>query len=223
MKFNTEYQRLRKERGLKQTQIRDQLRDYGIDLTVSQLSKLENNKSEPSAKLLFALCEILKVDNPREYFSDFYKPTLNEIGMRKVAEYKDDLIASGRYCPILPTHRKLPLYYLAVSAGTGQFLDGDSYEEIDVPDSVPHAADFAVRIAGDSMEPRYHDDEIVWVHKQNDLEDGEIGIFFLDGNAYLKKFSRKEDALNLISLNPNYDPIEITENSEFQVFGKVVV
>ncbi|MFQ9414460.1 MAG: helix-turn-helix domain-containing protein [Ruminococcus sp.] len=54
-----------------------------------------------------------------------------------------------------------------VSAGTGVLLDDDAWEEIQVPDTEEaQKADFALRIAGDSMEPIYHDGDIVLVEKQ---------------------------------------------------------
>ena len=54
------------------------------------------------------------------------------------------------------------------------------------------------------------------------LEDGEIGIFYLDGNAYVKKFQNNRKGTYLISLNKKYDPIPVTENSSFKIFGRVL-
>ena len=54
---------------------------------------------------------------------------------------------------------------MPVSAGTGKFLDNDSYEEVEVGSEVPETADFGVRISGDSMMPRYLDKQIVWIQK----------------------------------------------------------
>ena len=56
-----------------------------------------------------------------------------------------------------------------------------------------------------------------------ELANGDIGIFFLDGNAYCKKLQITEHGTYLVSLNPRYEPILITENVTFHVFGKVVV
>ena len=52
---------------------------------------------------------------------------------------------------------------MPVSAGTGKFLDNDSYEEVEVGPEVPETADFEVRISGDSKMPRYLDKQIVWI------------------------------------------------------------
>lgn len=74
-------------------------------------------------------------------------------------------------------------------AGIGRFrrfLDSDSYTLIDVDENVPEAATLAVRISGDSMTPLFNDGQIVYVHHQQELENGEIGIFVLNGEAFCK-------------------------------------
>lgn len=73
-----------------------------------------------------------------------------------------------------------------------------------------------------NMEPQFINGQIVWVKQQNYLEDGEIGIFFLDGSGYIKKLQDNKDGHNLISLNKAYKPIPIVEDSNFMIFGKVI-
>ena len=58
-------------------------------------------------------------------------------------------------------YKVLPLYHLPVSAGTGEFLDATTAERINVPLSKKTSkADYALRINGNSMEPKYHDGDI---------------------------------------------------------------
>ncbi len=120
----------------------------------------------------------------------------------------------------------MALYHDAIHSRSrpvsGQFLDNDSYEEVEVGPEVPETADFGVRISGDSMMPRYLDKQIVWIQKTDELNDGEIGIFFYNGNAYCKKLLCNKKGTYLISLNDKYDPIEITEGETFKTFGRVV-
>ena len=118
--------------------------------------------------------------------------------------------------------RKVRFYDLPASAGIGNFLDYSDYEEIKVGQEVPSSTDFGIRISGDSMEPRYHNEELIWIEQTEQLEDGEIGIFYLDGNAYVKKFQNNRKGTYLISLNKKYDPIPVTENSSFKIFGRVL-
>lgn len=87
---------------------------------------------------------------------------------------------------------------------------------------VPETADFGIRISGDSMEPRFINGQIVWVEQTKQLNNGDIGIFFLDGNAYCKKLQESADSTSLISLNTKYAPIVISETSSFYTFGRVV-
>lgn len=114
--------------------------------------------------------------------------------------------------------RLLRLYNIPVSAGPGNYLEGNDYEMIEADDLTPDTADYALRVNGESMMPRFVDQQIVFIREQPFLNEGEIGIFCLNNDAYLKKLGRG----CLISLNPEYDPIPIREHDEFKVFGKVV-
>lgn len=114
--------------------------------------------------------------------------------------------------------RLLRLYDIPVSAGLGNYLEDSDYEMIEVDDLVPKAADYAVRVKGDSMMPRFVDHQIIFIHDQPNLHDGEIGVFFLNNNVYLKKLGHA----CLISLNIKYEPILINEHDDFRVLGKVV-
>ncbi len=91
-----------------------------------------------------------------------------------------------------------------------------------VGNEVSPDADFGVHVSGDSMEPLYPNGQTIWVHQQETLEDGEIGIFFLDGEAYVKKYHQSPDGISLISINKTYAPIKVSSGSVFRTFGKVV-
>lgn len=109
-----------------------------------------------------------------------------------------------------------------VSAGNGFELgEGDEWYEIEVPDT-PEArkADFALQIKGNSMEPIYFDGDIVLVKGQSSVDLGQIGIFNIEDNGYIKKFGGDR----LISLNAEYDDIEFSDYDEERIrcFGKVI-
>ena len=183
------------------------------------ISSWERGGSIPNAEQLIHLCDVYGVDNIRLTFLG-KKTGLNDIGIRRLQEYAELLAESGRYAyiPAPEPLRKLRLYDLPVSAGAGAYLDSDDYEEIEVDVTVPRGTDYAVRISGDSMTPRFVDGQIIFIHQQPNVEDGEIGIFYLNGNAYCKK---KLGGF-LVSLNPKYEPIRLREHDEFRVYGKVV-
>ena len=72
--------------------------------------------------------------------------------------------------------RTIKLYDIPVAVGFGEFLDSDACEDLEVDDTVPKEADFAVRVSGDSMEPRFANGQVVFIRKQNVLELGQIII-----------------------------------------------
>ena len=203
---------------------------YGLDVKSGSISHWEKEETVPNARQFLYLCEIYRIQNINETFGVFDQANplshLNEAGMEKVYEYAGLLLQNDLYkrpaAKIIPITRQLPRFYIAASAGTGQYLDSDAYEMIDVGSEVSSLADFGITLAGDSMEPLYVNGQTVWVHRQDQLADGEIGIFYYAGNAYCKKYKVSDDKAWLVSLNRKYEPILIDESKEFKVFGKVV-
>ena len=115
--------------------------------------------------------------------------------------------------------RTLLLYDLPVSAGTGVALDETTASEITVSDnSRTREADFALRISGNSMEPRYRDGDILLVQETDTIEFGELGIFMLDGNGFFKVFGGDR----LYSLNPEYGDILLKDFMDVRVAGRVI-
>ena len=116
--------------------------------------------------------------------------------------------------------RSIGLYDMPVSAGVGEFLaDATRIEDIVIPDDPRTAeADFALRINGDSMEPKYHSGDILLVQATDMVEEGELGIFVLDGSGYFKRYGGD----HLISLNPKYPPIPLKDFEDVACCGRVV-
>lgn len=112
-------------------------------------------------------------------------------------------------------------YDLAVSAGAGEpWVDAAYKTRLEIPgEMVPERAHFCVRVNGDSMEPAYRDGDIVFVERVEDcVKVGEIGIFFLNGDGYIKRLGDHE----LISLNPKYDPIPLREYDTLWCQGRAL-
>ncbi|MCI7741230.1 MAG: XRE family transcriptional regulator [Clostridiales bacterium] len=218
----------RRELEINQTELAEAMSLRGFPVTNQAVSKWEKGATLPNAKQFLALCEILEIDDVRGEFScgsEGIFAGLCREGRRLALDYVQLLRDSGRYAnrredPVYL--RSLPLYSLAVSAGTGQFLDGEDYEMVEVGVEVPDGANFGVRVAGDSMEPEFHDGQTVWVRQQRSLMTGEIGIFLYDGSAYLKQLVALEHSMALHSLNPAYSDIVISPELPLRVLGKVV-
>lgn len=117
------------------------------------------------------------------------------------------------------SRRSISLYDLPVSAGTGVFLSETEAVSINIPVTAQsEGADYALRIKGNSMEPKYRDGDILLVEECDTVEYGELGIFILDGDGYFKRF----EGDRLVSLNPEYAPIMLKNFTDISCCGKVI-
>lgn len=229
----------RKEAGLSREKLSATLKEYGLEISPYGIIKWEQGTRTPNAYQMMALCKALKIHNPL----DMYAEELDGAGMKKLAEYRDDLIATGKYAPARTTpceieYIDMPVSYLAASAGTGAFLDDSNYEIVSVPrHSVPKGAVLGIRVSGDSMEPVYNDGQIVWIARSESLRPGEVGIFAYDGDGYIKVYGEQEpddpqafmDSYGvvrkqpvLISYNKKYPPRPVSPEASFQIVGRVL-
>lgn len=246
--IGSQIQAAREAHGLSLAAFSDLLAKHGLTVGRQAIGKWEMGNSVPNAYQLVAICHALDIEDGIAYFTKEPKKEsiLNEVGWRKVAAYKADLIASGQYAPVQPVVSNVVKYVtkrisrLPVSAGTGEFLSDESFEEVRFPEAaVPDGADFGIKVSGDSMEPVYHDGQIVWVQRCETLNPGEVGIFEYDGSGYLKVYDEQEpDGSNreyfttsesdvrmqpvLVSYNEKYQPILVSPHTFFRIAGRVL-
>lgn len=108
------------------------------------------------------------------------------------------------------------------AAGAPLAYSDPSYDAVAVH-SIPHGAEFALYVSGDSMEPVIKNGSIVFVKPQPVAETGEIVIAEINGSSVTcKKFHKDEDGeIELRSINPKYDPI--TNFESLRIIGKVIL
>lgn len=100
------------------------------------------------------------------------------------------------------------------------------YEEI-TPETASRGEHFALKIKGDSMEPKFSAGDIVIIRKQPDVENGEIAIVLVNGDeATIKKIQKSPEGIALIPLNPQYEVMFYTnkeiETLPVSILGKVI-
>lgn len=104
--------------------------------------------------------------------------------------------------------------------------DPDDWEEIS--EHMARSGQYiALRIKGDSMEPRMRTGDVVIVRLQPDVDDGDIAIVRVNGDeATCKKIKKTPEGLWLISTNTNYDPMFYSPTDIVElpvaIIGKVV-
>lgn len=240
-------QEIRKEKGVSLEGLSYALSRYGIEMKQTGIGRWESGTVTPNAYQLMALSHFFGIEDPKTFFMDGpMDAPLNEEGLRKVREYKEDLIASGKYRPApaepgkVLKFREMPVSLLTVSAGPGAFLDENNFELKRFPeDEIPEGAEFAIRISGDSMEPVYSNGQIIWIQLCKHLRPGEVGIFEYDGNGYVKMYDEQYPEENfldeyttsdgqvlpqpvLVSYNEAYAPRPVNPNTSFCIVGRVL-
>ena len=84
---------------------------------------------------------------------------------------------------------------------------------------------FALKVVGDSMEPVLYENDIVIVHKQENIESSEIAIVMINDEVTIKKIITNKDSIELIAFNPYYPPKKYERNNNnyrIQIIGKVI-
>jgi len=203
-----------------------------VGVTPSAITNYENDVSHPKEPVLYALIKVLEVD-ANFFFQDDAAPVegspLSSAEQEHMRKYRAlgsggkrivDTVLEREYDrmhaqPVIT----LPFFQDKVSAGIGNFVSNGTTEQLSIkllPET--SGSDYVVQVTGDSMMPAYHDGDLVLVHSQPEVAVGEIGLWIVNGDGYIKQ--RGENALR--SLNPLYAPIRIEDGDRVDCFGKVL-
>ena len=212
-----------------------------LNTTKQTISRYEKGDRKANQDMLFELCDIFSVSiddffphqnevlqssttSPIQTIYDELKPLRKAkvltYAERQLYEQKsEDNTKKNEVSEAIQLY-SYDYYDHPASAGTGQYLNDVRVERIELPVDVD--ADFVIPIKGDSMEPDYHDGDLVFIQTSVDLNNGVIGVFNYNGNAYIKQLVIDKEQAYLHSLNPIYKDMPITPETDFRIIGEVV-
>ncbi len=211
-----------------------------LNTTKQTISRYEKGDRKANQDMLFELCDIFGVS-----IDDFFpsqnetlqSPTTSPIqtiydqlhqprkakvltyAERQLEEQNEEETKGNEVSEVIQLYG-YDYYDHPASAGTGQYLNDVRVERIELPVDID--ADFVIPIKGDSMEPDYHDDDLVFIQTSVDLNNGVIGVFNYNGDAYIKQLVIDKEQAYLHSLNPAYKDMPITPETDFRIIGEVV-
>lgn len=190
------------EQNLRQVDILEMIAPYSkkmdIRLAKNDLSQYVSGKVEPSQEKLTLLSLALNVSEPWLMGYDVPKQEITSNHN------------SGISVPLVGT----------IAAGTPILAEENIERYFNIDSSIK--ADFCLRIKGDSMiNEGIHNNDIVFIHQQPILENGEIGAVIIDGEATLKRFYKTDTGIVLQPANEKYAPIIVDENSNLIIAGKL--
>ena len=179
-------------------------------------------------------CPLMLVIPKKNRHSTARKPPVSRCTVRlrtvfhSIPRYRAEMVTRYR---IPPRHRS----FMKPTSEDTPYLSSTTVPMI----SVPAGASFAVRVSGDSMEPVLHDGQYAWVEECTRLNPGEVGLFVVDGEGFIKVYDEQEpegdDAEDftdsegirhpqpvLVSCNEDYAPKVIGAGMNFRIVGRVL-
>lgn len=226
----------REKKGLQQKELAEiiDVKSSGV------VSNWERDMNKPDSENMIKLCDALDIS--LSYLLDYFGKTDFECTLSEqeyIKKYRSldsygkkqvDSVLKNEYDRVTEQSMEVSEepspyiyakteYMTGLSAGTGLFVFDDIPTQIvDVPEEYKDA-DFVIGVSGDSMEPTFSDGDKVAVTKQSEINIGDIGVFMVDGNGYIKELGKSE----LISHNSNYSNITIGESTICigKVLGKI--
>lgn len=182
---------------------------YEINVARETISRWESDVRVPKQEILCKLAEIYNV--PIEYLCDDTPKIIAKDILSSTPQFREDTTL----LPILGT----------VAAGNGAYADNaiDGYEY--APSSWVHdGTEVFLKVKGDSMYPKFEENDLLLIHPQENIENGEYGVVLIDGNdGVVKRVMINKDSIELISINPLYPPriFKQEDMSRLRIFGKV--
>lgn len=225
--------KLRKEYGYTQKELGEK-----IGVSNSAIANYEKGFRAPLQDTLFKLAEIFNVSvnyffpyesNAEKQLTDKIteiSSKLTESRQTKVYNFAERQLEEQKRDNVVDVHdyiEEKKSGYL--SAGTGEYLSDDINEDIRIPKSIvpDEEYDLVLQVNGDSMQPMFENHEYVFVKKTTEIRSGQIGVFIIDNESYLKKAYIEDSHLRLVSLNTKYEDLLFDDVNDITVVGTVVM
>ncbi len=123
-----------------------------------------------------------------------------------------------------PTVSKVRLFGHTVRAGFPSPADDYVADTLDLNEHLMprKEASFLLKAKGDSMlGAGIHDGDILVIDRSLSATDGRVVIATVDGQFTVKTLERKHGKIRLMPANPEFDPIDIKDEQELQIWGVV--
>lgn len=183
---------LRLKHGFSQDYLADK---FGYK-SFTTIQKWETGISEPSLGITYELSQMYNTDMHSIYTIDLELSQKTDSDCKKV--------------PLLGT----------IAAGLPILAEENIEDYFNIDPSIN--ADFALKIKGDSMiDADIFPNDIVFIRKQDCLENGEIGAFLIENEATLKRFYKENGEIFLQAENAKYRPIRLTKGN-VRILGKLI-
>jgi repressor LexA len=222
MDFKTYIKTKRESLGLSQNKV-----SKLAGITQSYYNGIERGeiKNPPSEEVLDSLIKVLLL-TPSEgeklkYLAAIERtPSIILNELKRLADEKE--LSKRRVIKDISNNNTLIPLFSRISAGVGLITDEEPTDFISLPGIRNADNVFAINVKGDSMEPTIKNQSIILCRQGEELKDGEVGAFLVNGESFVKRIKVTKNFFALLSDNPNYQPIYVYPQDEFKIIGKVL-
>ena len=200
-----------------------------IEVSHPYISNIENNKlkTPPSNETLMKIADVLSMSE--EERSNLLELAALERTPDIIKQKLEKLIHAakrGAAIEAMPNQVdmiKMPVYSGVRAGANGVICYGEIVGYEYFPQMKNAENKFNIKVYGNSMEPMIPDKATVTINIQQDLDNGQIGVFVINGDeGIVKKFYREDKFIRLVSLNSEYNDLIILPGEEFVIAGKVI-
>lgn len=154
---------------------------YSMGYTLDDLDDTPKKKASPS----YSEGALKLADAYDHDLDNWGRQAVRELVETEVERCRDE--KQLRESPLKEEPKVIPLYWSPAAAGLTSPILGQEYDTYELKPEDPQGAVFAVKVDGDSMEPYFNDGSIVFCNK-DPIADGEVGVFCLDGESFIKQY-----------------------------------
>lgn len=163
------------------------------NINIGHLTHIEKGERNPSHKALKNICKAL--DIPYQQLMYTYDKDINE---------------------------EQEIYNVVSHISYNKLLAVDSVSGfIDCPSNVPSSA-IALKVNDDVMEPTFEKGSYVFVEFNTPLNTKDYGVFSVNGEILIRKFSAKNNKITLKADNKDYKDVVIKDSDDFYIIGKIL-
>lgn len=200
-----------------------------FNIAYGTLQSYEYGETEPKLKFLENLSKYFKI--PMSYFySDVANVSpIDKKSVANVSPIDEKSVVTPTNLKTLQENISIPFFEnVYASAGSGLINDENPPKTLEFSKSFIRdylgTTEFSslniIKSKGDSMQPTIPKNALLFV-RLGQVKEGHICVVRLEDELYVKRL-QKRPVIKLISDNPDYDPIVLHEDENFELIGTVL-
>lgn len=200
-----------------------------FNIAYGTLQSYEYGETEPKLKFLENLSKYFKI--PMSYFySDVANVSpMNKKSVANVSSIDEKSVVTPPNFKMSQDNFSVPYFDDVYASAGGGYINEENPPKMiefsksflrDYLGTVEFSRLNVIKSKGDSMEPTIPKNALLFI-RLGDVKEGQICVARIEDELYVKRL-QKRPVVKLISDNPDYDPITLQPDENFEIIGCVI-